>query len=127
MECFVHEGRYAVGSCKFCCKGVCRDCVQDSDAGVVCSQACATEVQNLHILNTQVLKAYGIGESRRLVSAPLLAWGLPGLAFLIFSLYFAFGNDRFWPMTVYLAPTGLIFLIIGIYFHWRNRNSGLNC
>jgi hypothetical protein len=40
MECFHHEGRPAVGACRSCLKGVCRECATELEGGLACSPKC---------------------------------------------------------------------------------------
>lgn len=47
MECFYHEGRQAVGSCRSCLKGLCRECAVEYDKGLACRLRCEEDVQDL--------------------------------------------------------------------------------
>jgi len=40
MECFYHEGSAAVGSCRFCMRGVCRTCAAELEGGLACRGRC---------------------------------------------------------------------------------------
>jgi hypothetical protein len=40
MECFYHEGRPAVGSCRSCFRGLCRACGVDLDRALACRGRC---------------------------------------------------------------------------------------
>lgn len=47
MECFYHEGRPAVGSCRSCLKGICRGCLVDLGRGLACANRCEQAVRDL--------------------------------------------------------------------------------
>lgn len=47
MECFTHEGRVAVGSCRACLKGVCRACAVDLGRGLACRDRCEQAARDL--------------------------------------------------------------------------------
>ena len=47
MECFYHEGRPAVGSCRSCLKGLCRTCLVDLGRGLACANRCEQAVRDL--------------------------------------------------------------------------------
>jgi hypothetical protein len=47
MECFYHEGRPAVGSCRSCLKGICRACLVDLGRGLACANRCEQAVREL--------------------------------------------------------------------------------
>jgi hypothetical protein len=45
MECFYHPGAPAVGSCRACMKGLCRECAIDLEGGLACGDRCEPAVQ----------------------------------------------------------------------------------
>lgn len=47
MRCFYHEDREAVGTCKSCGKGLCRECAVDLNKGLACRGTCETDAQAL--------------------------------------------------------------------------------
>ena len=47
MRCFYHEDREAVGSCKSCLKGLCRDCAVDLTKGLACREHFEADAQAL--------------------------------------------------------------------------------
>lgn len=40
MECFYHAGASAVGSCRACLKGLCRQCAVELEGGLACPDRC---------------------------------------------------------------------------------------
>jgi len=47
MRCFYHDEKEAVGSCKSCGKGLCRDCAVDLGKGLACRGRCEADAQAL--------------------------------------------------------------------------------
>lgn len=45
MECFYHEGHPAVGSCRSCLKGLCRQCAAELEGGLACTGRCEPMVE----------------------------------------------------------------------------------
>ena len=45
MECFYHEGDAAVGSCRACFKGLCRQCAIELQGGLACTGRCEPMVE----------------------------------------------------------------------------------
>jgi hypothetical protein len=80
MECFAHQGKHAVGLCKVCARGVCRDCAIKAEHSLACSQEHAafaeklTEVQFASLGNAQLYRAQRYVQP--LASLALIALGL---------------------------------------------------
>lgn len=53
MKCFRHPEQDAVGTCKSCCKGICRDCTAEQPKGLACRNSCEEDVRAL----TQLLES----------------------------------------------------------------------
>jgi len=47
MKCYVHADHDAVGVCKSCQKGLCRECAVDLGKGLACRGSCEDEAQRL--------------------------------------------------------------------------------
>ena len=50
VKCFKHPENEAVGSCKYCFRGVCPQCARDSGVGLACSETCQAEIKSVHAL-----------------------------------------------------------------------------
>ena len=48
MECYYHPGRPAVGLCKACEKGLCRDCFIEIENGGACKNKCEEKVSEIY-------------------------------------------------------------------------------
>ncbi len=60
MNCFNHQDKPAVGACKSCLKGLCKDCLTELPNGLACKGSCEDRVNMLNRMtdsNAQVLTA----------------------------------------------------------------------
>ncbi len=83
MKCFRHPQSEAVGTCKYCFKGVCRECANDTGIGIVCSPECQEEVRSLKVVLDRSKQAFPLAAKSYARNAILLA--LFGAAFIAFS------------------------------------------
>jgi hypothetical protein len=119
MECFAHEGRPAVGTCRACGKGVCRVCAADLGRGIACAGSCEEPARALiaaldQSVRMQSLSGGMLAATRTLWTA--LAWISLGIGAFI-SLW-ALGLPRFQE----IGLLGLPFLAIGgITLHLSRR------
>lgn len=44
MRCFNHQKFEAIGICKYCGKGICKDCIFSEENGLTCSETCNKRV-----------------------------------------------------------------------------------
>jgi len=111
MECFAHEGRPAVGSCRACFKGVCRTCAVDLGRGLACAGRCEEAARALIASLEQSMRIQGL--SGRMVHGARTLWS--GLAWV------ALGVGLFvlvWGLTLpsfrEISLLGIPFLAIGV-------------
>lgn len=110
MECFTHRDEPAVGFCKYCAKGLCRQCARDTDVGLVCSEACESQVRDLHQISRRALKVYGIGDNpTRGVPTQVAALALFAAGFGGFALYDNFFDQG--QMVYFFGFFGVIFAL----------------
>ncbi len=55
MNCFNHEDKTAVGVCKHCHKGICKECSEDLGYGIACKEH-ISEVENIEKLVSRNIK-----------------------------------------------------------------------
>jgi hypothetical protein len=110
MECFAHEGRPAVGSCRSCFRGVCRACAVDLGRGLACAGRCEADARALIASLDQSLRIQGL--SGRMVHGARALWS--GLSWV------ALGVGVFvslWGLTLpgfrEISLLGIPFLAIG--------------
>jgi hypothetical protein len=114
MRCFYHEEREAVGSCKSCGKGLCRDCAVDLTKGLACPGRCEADAQaliqlidrniQLSAASANIIKSSRGARSSTAIfqfvtGAVFIAWGLTDLERLKFLLVLGAGfiaYDGYW-------------------------------
>jgi hypothetical protein len=50
MQCFYHPESHAVGTCKHCQRGLCRDCASEREGGLACQGRCEEMVDQVSAL-----------------------------------------------------------------------------
>jgi hypothetical protein len=50
MKCFYHAEADAVGTCKHCHRGVCRECAAEREGGIACRNRCEAQVDQVNAL-----------------------------------------------------------------------------
>jgi len=121
MRCFYHEDKEAVGTCKSCGKGLCRDCAVDLGKGLACRGRCEADVQGMIQLIDRNVRLSATA-TRTVQQGRGIRLGAGVFHILIGGLFFIFGlrdYDRL-PLIVYLGA-GLI--AYGIY--WLLLAGGL--
>jgi hypothetical protein len=122
VNCFAHRQAAAVGVCKNCGRGVCPDCVKVVEAGIVCSQGCAAEQEQLWELNHRALKLYGIGSPpRRRLSVGLLFLAPAGLIFLVFGVAASILVGYVQLVDAFAMTLGGFLIIVGAWYHAAQR------
>lgn len=117
MKCFTHEERDAVGTCKSCGKGLCRDCAVDMSKGLACRNKCENEVAALIELIDQNIRLSPVGKN--------VMGNLRKNSYMGASFFLAAGGIFFLTGLVTGGITGLpgllgiVFLIYGGYCFWR--------
>jgi len=113
MKCYSHPDHDAVGTCKHCSKGVCGACAKESGWGIVCSQACAVEVQALRAMVDRNRKLVGIGAKTHQRNAVIL--------FAMAAVFVAFGIVFRGPISIYMYAFGVIMLASGGFAIFNSR------
>ena len=121
MRCFYHEDREAVGTCKSCGKGLCRECAVDLTKGLACRRHCEADAQALIQLidrNIQLSSASArlVQQSRGVRSGSGIFFIGMGVLFLIWGL----SDERLRLITV----MGVGFIAYGIYWLFLARKLG---
>jgi hypothetical protein len=50
MKCYNHNDVDAVGICKHCQKGLCKECIEEVDRSLACKASCVEEVETLNYI-----------------------------------------------------------------------------
>lgn len=113
MNCFNHADRSATGSCKYCGKGLCPECVSDLGHGLACKNAHEQEVENLHMIISKNIKIYSSASTHTLI-VPIFYLFL-GVVFAGFGYFSKRGITDF----SFIMGVGLIVFAIVVFT--RNR------
>jgi hypothetical protein len=110
VECFYHDGRTAVGSCRSCLKGICRSCVVDLGKGLACANRCEQAVRDLIATLEQSIQYRGI--SAGILRTTRGLWlGLAAVALLVGLFVVVWGLNL--PTFREISLLGIAFLLIG--------------
>ena len=117
MKCFYHDDRDAVGTCKSCSKGVCRDCAVDMGKGLACRGRCEEDVARVTALIDQNISLSSVGDSvmgsvRKNTYVQAVFLLVTGLVFFLTS----WTTDQVRGLPGLL---GMVFLAYGCYVLWR--------
>jgi hypothetical protein len=111
MECFHHEGRPAVGSCRACLRGVCRGCAVDLGRGLACAGRCEEAARALIASLDQSIRIQGLSGS--MVHGARTLWvGLTWVALGVGVFVIGFGLSL--PHFRVISLLGVPFLAIGL-------------
>jgi hypothetical protein len=84
MKCFYHPVSEAVGLCKHCSRGVCKDCAAERVGGLACRNIHESEVDRTSALIDRNINLVSRGGSVNLLAA-LIYWGASAICvFLIY-------------------------------------------
>lgn len=108
MKCFAHPDREAVGVCKACLKGTCRDCAVDLGGGLACLGRCEDRVRALiRLMDAQIRISPIAAQGSNLFATA-------GMLFAIGAIFLGWG---LWcgPGYGFVVALGAVFLAMGIF------------
>lgn len=113
MECFYHPSIAAVGTCKNCHRGICRECLAEVTDGIACKERCERQATAIGKLWKQSDGAFAI------YAVFLLAMGA------IFIGIEVVNAIRYGAESVVLMPIAMggVFAAVGIIFAWKAYRS----
>lgn len=114
MKCYNHPEVDAVGTCKNCCKGICRDCLTDTYKGLACTATC---IEDTVFLNTLIEKQK---KSELKTLAAALNNGVIYFSIGIISLGYSIGKDDGAPE---FFVTGLLLMGWGVLSFITSREK----
>jgi hypothetical protein len=106
MKCFNHPDHDAVGICKNCNKGLCKDCLTEVNNGIACTLTCVEEVKQIDSLINQNKQSYKTASGAHFKNA--FIYGGIGFVFIIFGLTTE-------GLTGFLFMMGVIFIIGSVF------------
>jgi hypothetical protein len=118
MECFAHAGAPAIGICKSCGKGTCRECARDLGFAVVCSESCVTRAAELESMSTKIKQINPVDAIKRIRTFGIIMLTLIGTLFLVIGLYYSINSEH-----VDILPIGLgsAFLLLSVIMYKQYR------
>jgi len=113
MKCFNHPIVDAVGVCKSCGRGLCRDCVAEVGLGVACRNRCEAVVETLNDLVERGRTAYQKN------SSTVLRIGI--FTFLMGALFLILGGVSLkegarGPWAYFIPAMGALFIGMGVSY-----------
>jgi hypothetical protein len=82
MKCYNHPDIDAVGICKSCNKGLCRDCLTELENGIACTATCIEEVKQVNSLIQRNKQSYSTASGAYMKNAYIYI-GI-GMVFIVF-------------------------------------------
>ena len=124
MRCFYHTEAEAVGICKTCNKGLCRECAAEVGNGLACVGRCEEEVRLLNQLMTRAKGAYQTAGSAyqtagSTYSRYAIVFLLFGLVFLVSGVIALFSRSAY--IALFVLPMGLIMLLAAFISYSAGR------
>jgi len=116
MNCYNHPDIPALGICKNCSKGLCKDCLTELENGIACTSTCVDEVK---IINALIDRNKGPNSiiSKSLNRSTFIL-GASGLVFLIYGLNIE-------GISGFSAILGIIFCIGAMMSYFASKNIKL--
>ena len=115
MNCFYHEAQVAVGTCKSCGKGLCRECAVDLTKGLACRGRCEADTQALIQLIDRNI-GLAATTSRTIQQGRRLRFGAGGFHLVFGLLFVAFGVRNYERIGSLFIIMGSVFIAYGIYW-----------
>lgn len=114
MKCYNHNDRDAFGICKYCGKGLCLDCLKETDFGIVCKDSIKCEESAaIGKYSLDLIKKQAFSKKRKWLTF------FTGLAFLLAGAVEVTIHD----IVMITLGCGMIFL--GILFMLAARSMGI--
>src|SRR5207302_6215916 len=120
MKCFYHETRDAIGVCKSCGKGLCRECAVDLDKGLACRGRCEEDARAVIALIDRNIRfeptvSSIIARTRRGRVGAAVFYFVCGAAFI------AWGFTM--PELHVILFLGVAFVLYGLFTLWQVRQT----
>jgi len=113
MNCFTHQDRAAVGSCKACFKGLCVACAADLGHGLACKGLHEVRVGDIENIVSRHVLALKHGHKSSLIA--------PALYFFMGALFLTIGLFRSYSIEWFPVSMGGGFMVFGVITFFNNR------
>jgi len=101
MKCFYHQDTDAVGICKSCSKGICKDCAVVVGNGIACKGRCEGEVEAINTIFQWSKTSHH--KTGSVYSRSAIIWALLGVIFTVYGIYMIDTS-----LGYFLIPGGII-------------------
>ena len=115
MLCFNHPDRQAIGVCRACQRGICKECTADLGHGLACKGKHEADVENLEHIVRQSARIYAVTPKTR--NAAPLFFGFMGVVFAVFGFIQGRG------VTDFAFLLGVGFIAFAIYSYVYNKRA----
>lgn len=112
MNCFQHENNEAVGVCRYCFKGCCRECAVDFGDGIACKNSCVEKAKAVVSLIELNLAA-----KERMKSGSIMFPSFMVILGVLFAGYGIYCGGIFGFNTA----TGVVFMAFGVVTYLYQR------
>jgi hypothetical protein len=106
MKCYNHPENDAIGICKNCNKGLCKECLTEVENGIACTSTCIDEVKLINSLINRNKQSYKVTSGAHYKNAYL--FGGIGIVMIFYGIITE-------SLTGFLVAMGIIFLIGSIF------------
>ena len=115
MRCFYHEEKEAVGSCKSCGKGLCRECAVDLTKGLACRGHCEADAQAIIQLIDRNIQLSTNPTKAQLVPSPAVQRTGQPTDYIAAQLTSHIRETRHlhWTLGVFTGIVGTVLLVAG--------------
>lgn len=121
MRCFYHEDREAVGTCKSCGRGLCRECAVEFPKGLACRGRCEADAEAvIQLVDRNIQLTSKVPQVRRTNRRNR---SVAGIFHIVFGAIFTFWGLTDERVRLVLAM-GIAFIGYGIYWLSTARNLG---
>ena len=120
MRCFYHEDREAVGTCKSCGRGLCRECAVDLTKGLACRGHCEADAQAvIELIDRNIQLTSKVPQARQTNKRNRSVAGVFHIIFGAIFVFWGLGDERVRPIMI----AGIAFIGYGMY--WLSTVRGL--
>jgi hypothetical protein len=119
MKCFYHDDSEAVGTCKSCGKGLCRECAVDLAKGLACKNRCEKDAQAVIDLIARNIQMTPF--SARLLESGTSARSGTVVLFFFLGVVFVIGGYLRSQTVDFIVVVGLAFLGYGAFSLYEAR------
>lgn len=120
MKCYYHPDKDAVGICKSCQKGICKDCLVDFGTGIACKGKCEEEVKILNELTKSSKHSYRSTSQTYFRNA--IVFIILGLAFTFFGIKDLVNNKTGEPFSFLFLIMGVVLVLSAIFSYISSNN-----